>query len=310
MEPVVGRERIVAFSKGLIKAELEVGTVTTYMGSLRRLFGYVLAFPYIPKIVGAGSNNGAPPPSIVAKYGPIEQPVLEYDYPHHVIDPEEEGLTLTGEKLVEFYNFVRFEYIGKKPKKLAVSRDYTAIVIAGEGGLRVDELRHLDAFGARQDLFFEGGRIQTRFGKAAKGSGKRVRKTIFTPFAQATVHAYLRDIRPHFPNANSDPALFLSNKGSRISYGAMWSNLQGIAAAAREAGFVFPSRFGHHSLRKSFATNFLQQNPDQFWVLMDMMGHMDPSTLYRYLKYSRSHYDRIQDQILAELCPATPAKEP
>jgi len=34
-------------------------------------------------------------------------------------------------------------------------------------------------------------------------SGKRVRKTIFTPFAQATVRVYEAQIRPAFPNATS-----------------------------------------------------------------------------------------------------------
>ena len=48
MEPVMGRQRVVAFSKGLIDAGLRPRTVQTYLGSLRRLFQYVLEYPYIP----------------------------------------------------------------------------------------------------------------------------------------------------------------------------------------------------------------------------------------------------------------------
>src|SRR5260221_10204166 len=136
MEPVMGRQRVVAFSKGLIDAGLRPRTVQMYLGSLRRLFQYVLEYPYIPGIEAQ---------AIVAKYGRIEQPVLEYDYPVHTLDQEEEGFVLTGERLLQFYNFVRLEHIGHNQKKLTASRDYTMIAVAGESGLRADEIRHLDA---------------------------------------------------------------------------------------------------------------------------------------------------------------------
>jgi site-specific recombinase XerD len=48
MEPVLGRQQIVAFSKGLVDAGLKPRTVQSYLGSLRRLFQYILEYPYIP----------------------------------------------------------------------------------------------------------------------------------------------------------------------------------------------------------------------------------------------------------------------
>ena len=103
MEPAQGRQRVVAFSKGLVDAGLKPRTVQGYLGFLRRLFQYVLEYPYIP---------GPQVHLIVSKYGRIEQPVLEYDYPVHVLDQEEEGFVLTGDRLLQFYDFVRMEYIG------------------------------------------------------------------------------------------------------------------------------------------------------------------------------------------------------
>jgi site-specific recombinase XerD len=102
MEPVMGRQRIMAFSKGLVESGLKPRTVHTYLGSLRRLFQYVLEFPYIPEDQAQ---------SIYARYGRIEQPVLEYDYPVHILDQEPEDFVLTGERLLQFYDFVRLEYI-------------------------------------------------------------------------------------------------------------------------------------------------------------------------------------------------------
>jgi site-specific recombinase XerD len=296
MEPIQGRQRIVEFSKGLVNAGLKPRTVHGYLGALRRLFAYILEYPYIP---------GDQVQSIVAKYGRLEQPVLEYDYPVHVLDQEEEGFVLTGHQLLQFYNFVRLEYIGSNQKKLPASRDYTMIVIAGESGLRADEILHLDALGSHRDLFYEHNRIQTRYGKAAKGSGKRVRKTIFTPFAQDTVRVYEERVRPSFPNAKTNPALFLTESGERISYKAMWHNLHVITEEARKAGLEMPPKMSWHSLRKSFATNFMEQHPDRVWILMDLMGHLNPSTLHRYVKHSRAYYEQAVEEIVEAMVPGT-----
>ena len=297
MEPVLGRQRIVAFGKGLVDAGLKPRTVQSYLGYLRRLFQYILEYPYVPGPEGQ---------SIVAKYGRIEQPVLEYDYPVHVLDQEEEGFVLTGERLLRFYDFVRLDYIGHNQKKLPASRDYTMIVVAAESGLRADEIRHLDALGRHRDLFYEQNCIQTRHGKGTKGSGKRVRKTIFTPFAQDTVRVYEERIRPSFPNAKTDAALFLTESGERASYKAMWHNLDVIAEEARRAGLEIPPKLSWHSLRKSFATNFMEQHPDRPWVLMDLLGHLNPSTLHRYVKHSRAYYDQaIEDIVGAMVAEAT-----
>lgn len=103
------------------------------MGQLKRLFEYVIEYPYIPR--------GDDTQLLVAKYGRIEQPVLEYDYPVHILDNPEIDFVLTGEKLVEFYNFIRSTYISQNQKKLPISRDYTMIVLAGESGLRASTLR-------------------------------------------------------------------------------------------------------------------------------------------------------------------------
>jgi integrase len=138
MKPVIGRERIKEFSKSLILTGLSPRTVQKYLGALRRLFEYIMEFPYIP---------GLEVQFIVPKYGPIEQPVSKYDYPVHAIDQEDEGFVLTGDHLYEFYNFVRTTYIEGMQKKLPASRNYAMIVLAGESGLRADEICMLDALG-------------------------------------------------------------------------------------------------------------------------------------------------------------------
>ena len=294
MEPVIGRERIQSFSKGLVEMQLKPRTITTYLGYLRRLFEYVLEFPYIPGSLGQ---------SIVAKYGCLNQPVSEYDYPHHVIDHEDEGFVLVGKQLTDFYDFIRSEYISSNQKKLTASRDYTMVVTAGESGLRASEIRYLDALGLHRDLFYKENRIQTRYGKGFKGSGKRVRKTIMTSLAGDTLKAYEEHIRPRFHSAKTNSALFLTESGERLSYQQMWYALNRIVQQARAAGLDLPFKMSWHSLRKSFATNLMEQRPDLVWVLMDMMGHINPSTLHRYVKHSREYYEKSIDSMISSLMP-------
>ena len=300
MEPVLGRERIKEFAKGLITSEFSPRTVNKYLGTLRRLFDYVLEFPYIP-------SRGVQ--RIVSKYGRIEQPVSRYDYPVHAADQEEEGFVLTGARLYEFYNFVRTTYIAGNQKKLTASRNYAMIVLAGESGLRADEICHLDALGPHRDLFYEHNRVQTRYGKGTNGSGKRVRKTIFTERAQEVMRIYEEQVRPAFRNAKTNVALFLTEEGNRITYSVMWDILDRIVKIARKAGLEMPPNLTWHSLRKSFATNYIEEHPGSVWQLMEYMGHQNLSTLHRYIAHGREYYERALNTMVRELTPDTTVSE-
>jgi site-specific recombinase XerD len=292
MAPVLGRQHVMAFTKGLVCSGLKSTTIGSYLGYLRRFFQYVLEFPYIP---------GNVVQYISTKYNRIEQPVSEYDYPTHVVDDEPEGYALSLQELVDFYDFIRTVYIPGSQKKFAAARDYSMIVMAGETGLRADELKNLDVEGKHIDLFYEKGRVQTRFGKGTKGSGKRTRKTVFSPLAQATTLYYVESIRPKFINAEKTTALYISERGIRISYSTMWRNLTLIVEEARKEGLALPPKLSWHDLRRSFATNFMEMYPNNSWLLLDMLGHRNPSTLNRYVKHRRAFYDKAVDRVLDDL---------
>lgn len=293
MEPVRGRQRIIEYNNGLCTLGLRPTTRRNYLGILRRLFEYVLEWPYIPVSLE----------SIHSKYGPLEQPVLKYDYPVHSVEQELEGCALTGDALLNFYYFIKAEFIPRQQKKLVASRDYVIAVLAGESGLRPDELRNLDAYGPKCDLYFEEGVIQTRFGKGTRGSGKRVRKTRFTDIAQATTRPYLERIRPHFLNAETDPALFLGETGNRISYSAMARNFKRIVEAAIEAGLDIPPDMSLYDLRRSFATNIVEEDPGRIWEAMALLGHSNPSTINRYLRLKKNHLLETRARVVQRLLP-------
>ncbi len=298
MEPVVGRRRIRRYSLDLVARGLKPHTRRGYLGALRRFFEYVLEDPYI--------QNGSAPQSIATKYGTIEQPVSKYEYPLHILDNEIEGFVLTGGELVDFYEYVRSVYLPRHKYSVTSMRGYAMIVLAGESGLRADEIRNLDAWGEHRDLYYERGMIQTRCGKGTKGSGKRVRKTVFTEVAREALRAYEDHVRPKFPKADINPALFLSTRGSRVSYNTMYTDLSGVVHAARADGIDLPPNFGWHSLRGSFATNYVERHGNNKRVLLeliDLMGHLSLGTLHRYLKHNRAYNEMVLEEFHNRLLP-------
>ena len=39
-----------------------------------------------------------------------------------------------------------------------------------------------------------------------------------------------------------------------------------------------------HDLRASFATNYIEANPNQLWELMELLGHVSPSSTCLYIR--------------------------
>jgi integrase len=289
MAPIAGRERVVAYAKKLLLERKCVGaTVGGHMGVLRRLFDYVLAWPYIPDTAGV---------SIQARYGPVEQPVLAYDYPRHVWGGRREDAPLSRSELKGLYAHVR-GLIGAARKPPVVARNYTMAVLTAESGLRVQELCALEL---ERDLLFSQARLQTRAGKGSSGSGPRVRQTIFTPFAQATVRHFVSTARSSFRRWSHEPYLFLSERGRMLSTQAAGSVFSALAAKARAAGLRIPPRFGWHSLRRSFATIYSEEHPGCNHTLMEMLGHENPSTLHHYIHHSRAYHERVMDEMLQDV---------
>lgn len=227
--------------------------------------------------------------------------MLEYDYPRHVFDSDWAGNFLPEAQLQELYRFIHDVYVNRNQKVLVAWRDYAMVVLAGESGLRAREFCAVDALGPQRDLFYDKGRIRTRGGKGHNGSGPLVRTTVLTPFAQQVIQAYEQQVRPHFRNAAANPALFLSECGTRMVYSTAYQALKGIVHAARQHGLNLPENLSWHDFRRSFATNFNERQPAEIAVLMQLMGHRNPSTLHRYVKVSQRHTDDVLDTYTRDL---------
>ena len=203
MAPVTGRKRIQDYGNTLLDNEVSTDTVRSHLGILRRYFSYVLEYPFVITAMG--------PRRIQDLYGQIDQPVTEYDIPHHVYAGERLGVPLDPEKLYAFYAVLRKEYLTRSGRRAVSARNYAMAVLAGESGLRCDELLKLEI---KKDLFFDSCKLQTRHAKGMKGSGKRCRITLFPPLARDTIKAYLVHHRPQLLSCSeTDHLLFVDNTG-------------------------------------------------------------------------------------------------
>lgn len=287
MAPQSGRERLVQYGKALLEGQLSSDTIRSYLGILRNYFAYILEHPFVK--IPSGFTR------IQNYYGPIEQPISEYDIPTHTYEGERKGVPFDPERLYEFYSVVRKGYLESESHFQAIAaRNYAALVLAGESGLRADELLHLEV----QDLHFDSLKIQTRFAKGTRGSGKRTRLTLFTPLAQDTARFYLKQFRPRIQGSDQSTYLFPSKTGGLLDYANLQKGLVEMLDSARKSGFTIESHMSWHWMRRLFATRFIERFPNKLSVLLTLLGHQSLNTVHRYIRHSQAWMDQ---QILETL---------
>jgi integrase len=275
-----GRERIKKFLMMLSAVEddnkvcLRPQTARTYAGYLERLFIGTLRFPFIEELQ-----------TISSKYGPIENPFTGVEYPIHSRDNlRSERFFLTPKQILALLIFLREVYPGLTHKNLTAARLYATVILITETGMRSNEVINLDALGDERDIFYKKKRIQTRHGKGHNSSGPQTRSMTLTRPAEITLMEYERNVRPQFKNQLTNPALFLTEKGKRLSYFTLRDCFTRLVESARKHGVDLPANLTIHDLRASFATNYIEANPDQFCELMEALGHASPSSTLLYIR--------------------------
>ena len=109
------------------------------------------------------------------------------------------------------------------------------------------------------------------------GKGSKERIVPVGGYAQRALQAYLVRIRPGLAKlGKGTPALFLNQRGGRLSRQSAW---QIITDAASEANLQ--SEISPHTLRHSFATHLLEGGAD-VRVVQELLGHSSVATTQIY----------------------------
>ena len=162
------------------------------------------------------------------------------------------------------------KYLSEEQMRLIIRasrnyRDAAILELLCSTGLRIGELRELNV----DDLDFSNGVIRIRHGK-----GDKEREVYMTEECRRFLNAYLEKWKI------AQGALFVSNKGNRISKNALWSVIHETAILAGLPGT------SPHVLRHSYATCFAGKN-DNVFILQELLGHSTIEMTRRYYHSNR-----------------------
>ncbi len=217
LDPGLGSTRLGLLISSLLEDNLAHGTRRKYIRELRSFCDYVLAKPNLP---GSGVLT------ISEKYGPITQTFTKYDVPMHVQDIlTQPRYALSATLRDEFYEFMRTEYLPQHASPHRGARDYTAIVVQAEIGVRTSELLGIRSSGESCDIDWRTERVRL-FGKGKAFGGKRVRTVPLTPLAMEVLRVFERVFKPMFPHTAAAGYLFLNEDGNRLDKRQFFKNLR------------------------------------------------------------------------------------
>jgi len=164
-----------------------------------------------------------------------------------------------------------------RDQALALTPFYAGARISEIVGLDVDDVR----VSARKGIL----RIY--------GKGERMREIPIHPQLRAAVIGWL-DERPGWPGAEITPALFLNQRGKRLSAKGAHDVITGLAAAAG-----LDDDATTHVLRHTFATTLVRGGTDLV-IVAELLGHARLETTRGYTRPSAEDRTRALDLLLVD----------
>lgn len=158
-------------------------------------------------------------------------------------------------------------------------RDQAMFELFYSCGLRLSELTDLNI----NDLDLSDRTLIVRSGK-----GNKMRVLPIGSKAVKSINSWLMQ-RPQF-NAGDETALFVSNRGKRISTRNVHQRLQNWCQTKGVAEHVHP-----HMLRHSFASHLLESSQD-LRAVQELLGHANISTTQIYTHLNFQHLADVYDQ--------------
>jgi len=235
----------------------------------------------------------------------LVNPVDEFNAARHVgADSPSANPPPDPERMEEFFGFLKIRVAGAR-KYAAAGRDYALFRTLYLAGLRAEESASID----RADVHFGRGpfgKLHVRFGKGARTSGPRPRRSPMLDGLDLILRWYLDEIRPRLGDG---PALFCDEGGGRIHRGTIRNRLACLldleqAAAGADGGQPGQVRFSPHSLRRACATRNYERGVDLV-AIQQMLGHWHVGTTMRYVTPSATFiedaYRRAVSGTLADL---------
>ena len=167
------------------------------------------------------------------------------------------------------------------------ARDIAMVELLYSSGLRVAELTGLDVQASAQAR----GWIDMDGAEAhVLGKGSKRRSVPVGEKAIAALREWLQIRTPQLPeHAQSQTALFVGIRGTRLTSQAIWQRLRARGVQAGISTPVHP-----HMLRHSFASHVLQSSGD-LRAVQEMLGHANIGTTQIYTRLDYQHLAKAYD---------------
>ena len=183
----------------------------------------------------------------------------------------------------QYLNLDEVRLLLKTVKKSGSERDNCILLWLATCGMRLSELVSVNVKDVRKGT----GETDLRL----KGKGRKERIIPLSPQCVEVWEHYLVE-RAKYRNSSIEEALFLSNRGTRISTRRVE---QIVAHYIDEAGLQGKG-YHVHSLRHSTATNLLKHTSANLMDVKNMLGHANISSTERYL-----HLTEVQAKAVNEM---------
>lgn len=159
-------------------------------------------------------------------------------------------------------------------------RDRAMLELLYASGMRVSELTGLDL----RDVNLREGTVRCR------GKGNKERVIPIHPTAVQALQAYLERARPRLAPDLRQQALFVNQRGERLTRQGFWLILKGYAQRAGITSPVTP-----HVLRHSFATHLLRGGAPLRHV-QELLGHASIATTQIYTYLTNQQLQKAYDE--------------
>lgn len=167
------------------------------------------------------------------------------------------------------------------------ARNYAIIQILLQTGMRLDECSHLNV----EDIEFgeRTGRVTIRHGKGNKARTVPLNTSARQALANYLASQWLCDptikavalFWPHVKVTTKPAQLWRSQKGGRLTTSAMRQMIDAAVRDAATRGLV-PVKTSAHTLRHTFARNYLAEYPGDIIGLATLLGHTSLETTRIY----------------------------
>ncbi len=171
------------------------------------------------------------------------------------------------------------------------ARDAAMVELLYGCGLRVGELAGLDAIPHADTQRLGRGWIDLQAAEVhVRGKGSKRRSLPLGAAALQALQAWLAQRAAPFAPGRLDAALFVGQRGTRLSAQSIWLRLR---QRSQQAGLSTPVH--PHMLRHSFASHLLQSSGD-LRAVQELLGHASITTTQVYTRLDYQHLAKVYDQ--------------